>query len=400
MHIAIVNSEYPSPSGSDQGGIATYCYTLANTLAGQGHKIELLLREQTSPEKLQDSVLIHYYKFKRPTRKNRLWRFFNRGISDWEMGHSQFICDLLTKIHNEHKIDIVEFPDYGGLAAACHSSLPFPVVINFHTPLEIVDKINSVELTRCRKSLHAFERKAIRRSQGLRCPSNALKSEICKLYAIPPSDVLVIRNPVSTSHFDSISKNPVQNRFDILFAGRLERRKGAEILINALPSILSLNDSIYFTLAGNAEPGGDHCYRENLERALSREQRNRIFFSGPLNRERLSVLYCRSSLLLFPSLFENAPYSLFEAMAARLPVLASNCNAIKEIIKHGENGLLFDLQDENSLTQMVKYALSNYQHCCLMAEKAYEDLRQHYNPQRIADQTLQFYHKIISSQSR
>ena len=88
MHIAIVNSEYPSPTGSDQGGIATYTYTLANTLASQGHKIELLLRAGTTSEKLHDSVTIHYYKHKTPGRLTRLLRSLNDGITNWEMGCS------------------------------------------------------------------------------------------------------------------------------------------------------------------------------------------------------------------------------------------------------------------------------------------------------------------------
>jgi glycosyltransferase involved in cell wall biosynthesis len=299
-------------------------------------------------------------------------------------------------IHHEHKIDIAEFPDYGGLAFACPPPLPFPIVINFHMPSEIVDKINLTEFTGSRKSFHKFERKAIFNGQGFKCPSMALKSEICKLYALQSSDIFTIRNPVSTSLFDHISKKINEDRFDLLFTGRLERRKGAEVLIKALPSILQLDKRVHFTLAGNSEPGGKHWYRENLERSLSAEQRTRVYLSGALNHENLPVLYCRSSLFLFPSLFENAPYSLLEAMAARLPVLASNSSGINEIIKHNENGLLFNPQDPQDLIEKVKYALTNYQQCCIMAENAYEYLKQHHDPQKICAQTLEFYQKVIA----
>ncbi len=399
MHIAIVNSEYPSPSGSDQGGIASYSYTLANTLASQGHKIEMLLREGTNSEILHDSVAIHYYKSKTPRRLIRLLRSQNDGVTNWEMGCSLYVCDLLLKIHHEDHIDIVEFPDYGGLAFACKPSLPFPVVINFHMPSEIVDKINLTEFKRPRKSFHKFERKAIANAQGFRCPSMALKSEICKLYALRPSDIFIIRNPVSTLHFDHINKKIKENRFDLLFTGRLERRKGAEVLIKALPSILQLDNCIHFTLAGNSEPGGIRCYRETLERSLTTEQRARVCLSGPLKREDLPALYCRSSVFLFPSIFENAPYSLLEAMAAHLPVLASNSSGINEIIRHNESGLLFKPQDPEDLIEKVKYALTNYQHCCTMAQNAYEYLKQHHDPQKIGAQTLEFYQKVIAGHS-
>jgi len=397
MHIAIVNSEYPSPNGSGQGGIATYCYTLANTLANQGHKIEMLLREGTISEKLHDSVIVHFYKFKSPGRLARLLRSRRNDATNWEMGHSQYICDLLIKIHNKDKIDIAEFPDYGGLAFACKPSLPFPVVINFHMPSEMVDQLNLVQFTSSRRAFHRFERKAISNGQGLRCPSIALKSEICKLYALQPSAISIIRNPVLTLHFDHISKKDNKNRFDLLFTGRLERRKGAEVLIKALPSILQLDKRIHFTLAGNTEPGGEYCYREKLERSLSTEQRTRVYLSGSLNRKDLPILYRRSSMFLFPSIFENAPYSLLEAMAARLPVLASNSNGTNEIIRHNENGLLFNPQDPQDLIEKIRYALINYHHCCIMAENAFQYLKLYHDPQKIGAQTIEFYQKVIAA---
>jgi glycosyltransferase involved in cell wall biosynthesis len=121
-------------------------------------------------------------------------------------------------------------------------------------PSEIVDKINLTEFTGSRKSFHKFERKAIFNGQGFKCPSMALKSEICKLYALQSSDIFTIRNPVSTSLFDHISKKINEDRFDLLFTGRLERRKGAEVLIKALPSILQLDKRVHFTLAEILNP--------------------------------------------------------------------------------------------------------------------------------------------------
>ncbi|HEX3020146.1 MAG TPA: glycosyltransferase family 4 protein [Chitinispirillaceae bacterium] len=396
MHIAIVNSEYPSPSGCDQGGIATYSYTIANILAQIGHKVEILLREGTVPENLHDQVTIHYYKFQ-PVRKTpSILSLLKKDITDWELGHSQYIFDLLSKIHQQNIIDIAEFPDYGGLAAARKSSCPFPVIINFHTPSELVDRINQTEFTRSRKALHSFERKAIYNSNGFRCPSISLRYDICKLYNLKLSDIRIIRNPVSIDHFNSINKKQKKNRFDILFAGRLERRKGAEMLINAIHLLLQINSSIYLTIAGNSEPGGEHHYRDALEMSLSREERSRVYFSGPLTRKNLSILYCRSSLFLFPSIFENAPYSLFEAITARLPVLASACSGIKEIIKHKENGLLFKPGNVDDLCEQVNFALSNYQRCCCMADNAYEELKQINNPQKIATDSLQFYQQVIT----
>lgn len=396
MHIAIINSEYPSPSGSDHGGIATYCYTMANALTALGHNVELLLRYGTIPEELPDSVRVHFYRFKQTHKAEHVMMRFRKNNSSWEFGHSIDIMNILLNIHKDDKLDIVEFPDYGGLSFACKATMPFPVVINFHTPSVVVDNINNIKPTPPHKSLYSFEKKSIRRANAFRCPSNSLKSEVCNLYKIPESDICLIRNPVDTRRFDCLSNVTPDDQYEILFAGRLERRKGAEILIKSIASILDIDDRIHFTFAGNAEPGGNYQYRCALEQTLSKKQRSRVFFSGPLTRERLSILFCRSSLFLFPSIFENAPYALFEAMAAGLPVIASDSSGIKEIIKHNENGLLFNPGDTGELITCIKKAINDYASVKQMTQAAYNHLKQNHDPQKIAEETIAFYQSIIA----
>lgn len=396
MHIAIVNSEYPSPSGFDQGGIATYCYTMAEALASQGHKIELFLRQNTIPQKVSDSISLHFYHHKSTGKFARFLNLSGKDSTFWEHCHSNHINELLIQIHRKHKIDIVEYPDYGGLAA-CSGSLPFPAVINFHTPTEIVDKLNSTTLTKSIKKWHRFEKNALLHRNGYRCPSHALRAEICNLYKLPESSITIIRNPIDTNRFDPIKKQTIDGRFDILFAGRLEKRKGAEILIKALPSILDLNNNINITFAGNTEPGGAFHLRDALERSLTKDQRQRVFFSGPLTPEKLSIIYCRSSLFLFPSIFENAPYALLEAIAAKLPVVASDSSGINEIITHQKNGLLFNPSNINDLINCINISINNYQHSIQMAETAYSELKRCYSPEKITNQTLTFYQSVIES---
>ena len=95
------------------------------------------------------------------------------------------------------------------------------------------------------------------------------------------------------------------------------------------------------TFAGETELGDAYSYRQAIERTLRDSERKRVWFLGPLPIKKLSALYCRSSCFLFPSLFENAPYGLFEAISARLPVIASDSGGVREIIRHKDTGLLF-----------------------------------------------------------
>ena len=399
MKIALINSEYPSHMKTGHGGIATYTYLSANALAELGHSVHVLIREESAVDPLVDGVRLHRFSHKPASRLQRIIdRLFKKsGNITWEKAQSRHIADILKSIYQKDGLDIVEFPEYGGLA---HQIRSFPVVINFHTPLKLVDSLNNVIPSKIRQQLYNFEHAALKNAAGFRCPSEALKEIVCKDYGLPERSVEVIRNPVSTKTFDHIDKIRIDDRIDILFSGRLEYRKGAELLSRSIKKIMQVNSKINMTFAGETEMGDALCYRQAIERSLTDEQRKRVWFLGPLDRNMLSALYCRSSIFLFPSLFENAPYSLFEAIAAKLPVIASASGGIKEIIHHRENGLLFSSHSIDELIECIKVYIENPEFGELMAQRAYLELQKNYAPGKIAAQSVDFYQSLPDSKRK
>ncbi|MBD3391279.1 MAG: glycosyltransferase, partial [Chitinivibrionales bacterium] len=138
------------------------------------------------------------------------------------------------------------------------------------------------------------------------------------------------------------------------------------------------------------------AYRQGIERALDRSCRERVWFLGAVERLRLPALYGRSDIFLIPSLFDNAPNSLFEAMAAKLPVIASDVGGMNEIIRDGENGLLFPVDRHAGLIDSVRRMVEDPRAASRMAEQAYEEVTTLYNPKRIAEETLAFYRGLAA----
>ena len=52
--------------------------------------------------------------------------------------------------------------------------------------------------------------------------------------------------------------------------------------------------------------------------------------------------------------YENAPGVIFEAFAARLPVVATDLGGLSEFVRHGENGLLFELENASDLARQLR----------------------------------------------
>jgi glycosyltransferase involved in cell wall biosynthesis len=396
MRIALVNSEYPSRDG--HGGIATYTYTLANALAGQGNTVHVLARIGSRPDSLTGNIRFHTFSFKCPSRMQQLLDMtFYYGPVQWEIGHSRSIREVLFAIHAQEGLDIAEFPEYGGLAFACCSPMPFPVVIAFHTPSEMVDSLNKTTVSKDRAAWHRFEEKALKSAAAFRSPSESLKKHAVERYKLRPQSITIIRNPIATPLYEKIKRNYPTNDdcIDLLFAGRLEHRKGTEILSTNIKNILKIGPTVTMTFAGETEIKDGPDYRLRIENSLSDTERKRIWFLGPINRGKLAVLYCRSSIFLMPSLFENAPYALMEAMASKLPIVAAAAGGIGEIIEHKKNGQLFSLDDPQTLIKCIADYINDPCLARSCSEQAFIDVKKNYAPDKIASESVAFYQSVL-----
>ncbi len=399
MNIALINPEYPSATGRDHGGIATYIYNQANGLAALGHTVHVLAKAGVVPDPLHENVVFHHFEHSPVTLSvGAVFRARDNSVL-WERGWSKGVKHLLLEINGESPLDIVEVPEYNGLACELGKGLPFPVVVHFHTPTALVDALNLRRPTRRRRRWYRFERRALRNASAFKCTSASLK-DLLPRYCDPRREVEVIYNPMPAAFSDRVGsrdKPEKSERIDILFAGRLERRKGAEIILATIAEILAIDTRINLTFAGETDLGESEAYRQGIERALDKELRERVWFLGPVERMKLPALYRSSDIFLIPSLFDNAPNSLFEAMAARLPIIASDVGGINEIIRHGRNGLLFPLDDYSSLVERIRELVKSPDKAAELGENAYRDVVSLYSPQRIAGQTIDFYRQVMST---
>lgn len=398
MNIVFVNPEYPSRSAQDHGGIATYIYSMANALAHAGNTVHVLAKARTNPDVLAPGVMFHTFDHQPVFRMFPSLDRLTGNDTVWERGYSYAARNLALEIHRTAPVDIVEIAEYNGLAYEFSAPLPFPVVAHFHTPTEIIDYYNQKKVTARQRRWYAYEARALKRAQGFRCPSNSLKREVCARYGIPGEQVCVIPHPLATTTFDVIKRNGNRKKaIDILFSGRLERRKGGEILRRDIHRILSLDPRINITFAGELDMGEAGSFRNPIERSLTEEQRHRIWLLGPAKRGDLPVLYRHSDIFLIPSLFENAPYALLEAMAARLPVVGANTSGIAELIRHNDTGLLFNPDDPDGPVSCIKSMIDSPRLAADCAQKAYDYVKRTCEPEAVAQATVSFYAGITNS---
>jgi glycosyltransferase involved in cell wall biosynthesis len=102
-------------------------------------------------------------------------------------------------------------------------------------------------------------------------------------------------------------------------------------------------------------------------------------------------------VLLMPSTHEGLPYTLLEAMAMGVPVIASNVGGLAEVLRHGETGFLVDPTDVGGFARAITAAASSSDLIQRLGAAASSAQRKQYTITRMADDYLAVYTRALNA---
>ena len=181
----------------------------------------------------------------------------------------------------------------------------------------------------------------------------------------------------------------------ILFMSRIEPKKGLDLLVPALESILKSGIEFHFILAGSNPQDADYETQIKVQihnSSLAKYTTITGFVSGDLKAEVLT----KADLFVLPSYYENFGIAVAEAMAAGVPVVISDRIHIAEDIQQAEAGWVGPLE-VGAIADSIKSALLNPQERQRRGLNGKEYAKKHYNWEAIAQQTIDAYQQILSS---
>ena len=124
----------------------------------------------------------------------------------------------------------------------------------------------------------------------------------------------------------------------ILFVGRLEPAKGADILVAALPLMADASDAHLWIVGGDER---DEAERERLRSlAVASGVESRVRFVNAVPRDQLPDLYRAADVCVVPSAYESFGLVAVEAMASGTPTVATRVGGLAATIAHGKTGYL------------------------------------------------------------
>ena len=170
---------------------------------------------------------------------------------------------------------------------------------------------------------------------------------------------------------------------------RLVQQKGVPYSLEALRRIQSDFPQARLVVIGDGEKAGE---LRQLATALGVAERVH-WLSW---RDDAAELMTGLDVLLAPSLWEGFGLVILEAMARRVPVIASRVSALPEVVVHGETGILIESRDVDGLTQAIARLLSDRALRKYMGLLGTARLEEHFSAQRMVDETAKVYASVLA----
>ena len=172
---------------------------------------------------------------------------------------------------------------------------------------------------------------------------------------------------------------------NLLFVGRLEKRKGLIYLLRAYKILEKKFDNIRLIIVGKG-PLERSC------RAFVQANRlKRVYFEGQKTDQELVCYYNRADIFVSPAIFgESFGIVLLEAMACGKPVVAFDNIGYREFLKDKKGAVLAKNRDENALAKSLAELIKNKKRREEMGRLALEEARA-YSWSKIAEEVLNFY---------
>ncbi len=363
LRVCLLSQAYP-PEKFD--GVGRSTQLLARGLAELGHAVHVITRGAAEETISSEGTQVH----KVVLRLNRYARYRHLAATHATLNYSHTVYDKVRQLQRRHAIQLVDSPLWQVEGLVTERSGLLPVVVR---PVTAIRQIAELQNNRDpdRRMLGDLEQALLARASFLAANSQATVKALADVYQIPhsvPHEVLPYGiAPVADAEvrlYDcggpALDAAPSGQRpLEVLFLGRLEKRKGIRELLAAIPQVVAAAPHVRFTLAG-----ADNSLYDGFQARSGQtypawfahhhpEMAAYVQFLGGVSDEQLNRLYQACDLFVAPSLYESFGLIYLEAMNYGKPVVGCRAGGIPEVVEDGVTGILVEPEAPVALAEAI-----------------------------------------------
>lgn len=361
--------DYPYP-----GGVTEHISYLGHHLRNMGHDVTIIAPSSTPEDELDDHV-VRIGSFIVPVP-------FSGSVARLSLSPRMYL--QVRSLLNDEQFDIIHIhePTVPTLAPAI---LRYSRSVNVGTFHAYRETGTGLEVSR---PLFRY----LQRLHGRICVSEANRTYVQRYFS---GEYRVIPNGIEVSRFADETISPIE-KFDddylnVLFVGRLEERKGFRYLLRAFRQVKKDVGNARLLVVGAYEKEDKVSYLEYVRHYHLHD----VKFIGYVPSDELPRWYHTADVFCAPSTgYESFGIVLLEAMAAGVPIVASNIAGYRSVLQHGVQGELVPPADPEMLASTLTRLLRDPERRQTYADAGRETAPR-YAWKRVSERVLSYYHELL-----
>jgi glycosyltransferase involved in cell wall biosynthesis/SAM-dependent methyltransferase len=393
LHLCFFSQEYPP---GQINGIARVIHTLATGLAAEGHLVRVLTKGQGHDRvDLEDGVWVHRVVVQDHPLPGEL------DVPPHIWNYSASLLEELRRIHSHRAVDVVEAPNWDSEIVAVLLDGDFVSVVGLYTPLSVVRTIDP-DLVGANPHIDAMlqtDRFCYEHATALRAAGSSVVEKIEEAYGLrlPRNRIGFIAHGMVD---DTVGVEPRRHGdgLNVLYVGRLERRKGIDTLLEAIPALLEEFPDSVFTIVGDDSLVGDEGrpYRVAFEEKHGSDlPAGSVAFTGIVDDAERQRLYAGCDIFVAPSRFESFGLILVEAMMFGKPVVGGDNGGMRQIIEHDGNGFLVPPGDSGALRSALIALMGSAERRGAFGRRSREIFEEQFSVTRMVKDCNEFYDGLV-----
>jgi glycosyltransferase involved in cell wall biosynthesis len=401
MHIAFWSPAWPLEKY--QNGIVTYVHWMKRALEARGHRVSVFTSELDSSAAAPGIYLVRH------GLSDRLQRRLRRltqgesipGQDTFEFG--AVIAAAILSVHRRTPIEVIEMEESFGWFADIARRTALPMLVKLHGPafLSLVEDEFATDLGRAKIER---EGRALRLARVLTAPSASTLECTIARYGLMPAVRAHVSNPLVMEadtplwHIERCSANTV------LFIGRFDLRKGADVMLMAFRSLLEVRPDLRLVFvgpdAGLPAGDGERTHFAEYCQTLFGNLRDRVDYRGRMPNREIARLRAGSMVTVVASRWENQSYALLEAMFQGCPVVSTDAGGCPESVVQGATGRLARSGDPKDFAAQILALIADPGVAQTLGAAARRYVLEQHSPAQVAEASLALYARAIELAER